>query len=103
MEFLEARQLLATFSEAGGLLNLVLDQANTNLEIRPIAGSLSTSFDVTAPGDQISLVGYYAPSSEGVERAINNSTTDKYLNFGGAGSGLVVTPKMGATIVRGCV
>ncbi len=65
--------------------------------------------DVTQPGDAIVLVNGVndddadagaPPGAEGVENAINN-VTQKYLNFLDLGSGLIVTPGVGATTVGG--
>ncbi len=57
-------------------------------------------FDVTSPGDIVATVAGQSPSNEGPEHAIDDSA-DKYLNDGGAGSGLLVTPAGSATVVRG--
>lgn len=45
----------------------------------------------------------YTPGNEPVGAAIDKNFTTKYLNFGGQGSGLRVTPAIGATIVTSLV
>ena len=65
--------------------------------------------DVTQPGDELVRVDGVndddgndgpPPASETVERAIDD-VTQKYLNFLDLGSGFVVTPSVGSTIVSG--
>jgi PEP-CTERM motif len=65
--------------------------------------------DVTAPGDPVVLVNGTndgdgnsgaPPAMEGVEHTIDN-VRQKYLNFLDLGSGLIVTPSMGSTIITG--
>jgi hypothetical protein len=73
------------------------------------AWSASAQSDITSPGDAITLVNGAndgdgnsgpPPANEGVERAIDN-VTQKYLNFLDLGSGFVVTPSVGSTVVTG--
>jgi hypothetical protein len=65
--------------------------------------------DVTSPTDALVQVDGIddddgsagpPPAAEGVENAINN-VTQKYLNFLDLGSGFIVTPETGATVVEG--
>ncbi|MFM6970125.1 MAG: cadherin domain-containing protein [Sediminibacterium sp.] len=68
----------------------------------PQAGASSVRSDVTGVSDPISMwpiTGSSSPSSEQVQNAIDNSNLTKYLNFYGPGSGFVVVPNTGATIV----
>ncbi len=69
----------------------------------------SAQSDVTAPGDPIQLVNGTndgdgnsgpPPGAEGVEHVIDD-VGQKYLNFLDLGSGFVVTPSMGPTVVFG--
>lgn len=53
--------------------------------------------DVTAPANPVTQIGTTSPNGEEVAKAIDN-TTDKYLNFGGAGSGFTVTPSSGSVV-----
>jgi hypothetical protein len=69
-----------------------------------------TIADVTSPADALVLVngtndaGDTAagapPAAEGVDRVIDN-TPQKYLNFLDLGSGFIVTPTVGTTVVTG--
>lgn len=73
------------------------------------SAALLTLDDVTLPGDPITVVNGVndsdpnfgpPPAAEGVDKAIDNTTT-KYLNFLDYGSGFVVTPSRGVSVVRG--
>ena len=80
------------------------------LSIAPTASAaLLTLDDVTLPGDPIQIVNGVGdsdnvngppPANEGVTNAIDN-TTNKYLNFVDYGSGFIVSPSQGPSIVRG--
>ncbi len=65
--------------------------------------------DITRPGDAIVLVNGQndddpdagpPPAAEGVEHAIDD-VTQKYLNFLDLGSGFIVTPSLGSTVITG--
>lgn len=60
-------------------------------------------FDVTTPGDPVTVVGGNIAFGEGPDRAIDNNLggTAKYANDGKAGTGLTVTPSLGLTVVTG--
>jgi hypothetical protein len=45
--------------------------------------------------------GTFVPAGEEVNKVIDKAIGTKYLNFGGAGSGFIVTPGIGNTIVTG--
>ena len=73
------------------------------------SAALLTLDDVTLPGDPIQIVNGVndndnaagaPPANEGVANAIDN-TTNKYLNFLDFGSGFIVSPSRGPSIVRG--
>src|SRR3712207_4224337 len=77
----------------------------------PASAALLTLDDVTLPGDPIvivngvsdadgALTGVGGGGSEGAAQAIDNTTT-KYLNFADYGSGFIVTPTRGISLVRG--
>jgi hypothetical protein len=75
---------------------------------RSASAALLTLDDVTLPGDPIQVVNGSddappvtpnPPAAEGVANAIDN-TTNKYLNFQDYGSGFIVTPSRGPSIVR---
>ncbi len=77
--------------------------ANPPLPIQPALP------DVTSPEDAIVIVNGMddgdgeagdPPLAEGVENAINN-LSQKYLNFLDLGSGFIVTPAMGPTVISG--
>jgi hypothetical protein len=66
-------------------------------------------YDVTTPGDPIWLVNGVndgdgdagdPPAAEGVEHVIDNKG-QKYLNFKDLGSGFIVKPSVGSTVVTG--
>ncbi|HUF62786.1 MAG TPA: LamG-like jellyroll fold domain-containing protein [Verrucomicrobiales bacterium] len=89
-----------------GEIASLADGSKTPLEIRAPVAPLD---DVTQPGDPVVLVNGEndgdandgpPPETEGVENAINN-VGQKYLNFLDLGSGLIVTPTMGGTVVTG--
>ncbi|MCP4858795.1 MAG: hypothetical protein GY903_30345 [Fuerstiella sp.] len=106
LELLEDRVLLAAFSEANGSLNIDLDAANKNLSISaqdapPAPPAASNGTDISAPGDQITSIGGSSPAGQDASKAIDNQTSTKYVNEGGADSGFEVTPAAGATIVTG--
>ena len=72
------------------------------------SAALLTLDDVTLPGDPIQIVNGVndtdgnasgTPANEGVLQAIDNTTT-KYLNFADYGSGFVVSPSRGPSVVR---
>jgi hypothetical protein len=61
--------------------------------------------DITAPGDEITTVntrtdGTHSPAGEEVDKVIDNETSTKYLNRDGVGSGLIVTPSAGSSIIK---
>ena len=73
------------------------------------SAALITLDDVTLPGDPIQVVNGVndgdasfgaPPAAEGADKAIDNTTT-KYLNFLDLGSGFVVTPSRGPSVVNG--
>jgi len=75
---------------------------------RTASAAVFTLDDVTLPGDPIQIVDGVddttptvpsTPATEGVANAIDN-TVNKYLNFNDYGSGFVVTPSRGSSIVR---
>ena len=80
------------------------------LSVAPTASAaLITLDDVTLPGDPIQIVNGVndgdanfgaPPANENVERAIDNTTT-KYLNFLDLGSGFIVTPSRGPSVING--
>ena len=80
------------------------------LSIAPTASAaLITLDDVTLPGDPITIVNGVndgdanfgaPPVNEGVDKAIDNTTT-KYLNFLDLGSGFIVTPSRGPSVING--
>ena len=79
------------------------------LSAQTASAALLTLDDVTLPGDPIQVVngvndsdsaGGPPPAAEGVTNAIDN-TTNKYLNFVDFGSGFIVSPSRGPSIVRG--
>jgi len=68
-------------------------------------------YDVVTPGDPVWIVNGVddgdgqagdPPGAEGVEHAIDGNT-QKYLNFKDLGSGFIVKPSVGSTIVTGLV
>jgi hypothetical protein len=78
------------------------------LSARTASAALLTLDDVTLPGDPIQIVNGVndgdsasgaPPAAEGVTNAIDN-TTNKYLNFLDYGSGFIVTPSRGASVVK---
>jgi hypothetical protein len=75
---------------------------------RSASAALLTLDDVTLPGDPVQVVSGAddaapvtpnPPAAEGAANAIDN-TTNKYLNFQDYGSGFIVTPSRGPSIVR---
>ena len=75
-----------------------------------MAQAATGTSDVTAPGDpvtpiknsnQVAAVNSDFPSAEGPTNSIDNVASTKYLNFRKANTGIVVTPRKGATIVTG--
>ena len=78
------------------------------LSARSASAALLTLDDVTLPGDPVVLVSGSddappvtpnPPAAEGAANAIDN-TVNKYLNFQDYGSGFIVTPSRGPSIVR---
>jgi hypothetical protein len=78
------------------------------LSARSASAALLTLDDVTLPGDPVVVVSgaddappvaTNPPAAEGAANAIDN-TVNKYLNFQDYGSGFIVTPSRGASIVR---
>jgi hypothetical protein len=57
--------------------------------------------DVTRPDDGIVPTSSNSPASEEVEKAIDNNTRTKYLNFDKLNAGFTVTPSVGPTVVTG--
>ena len=45
--------------------------------------------------------GTFIPNGEEVNKVIDKAIGTKYLNFGGAGSGFIVTPGIGSTLITG--
>jgi PEP-CTERM motif-containing protein len=83
--------------------------ATAVLSIAAWASWAHAQIDVTAPGDPIVLVNGTndgdgnsgpPPAAEGVEHVIDN-VRQKYLNFLDLGSGFVVTPALGSTVITG--
>src|SRR5215204_3662747 len=79
-----------------------------SLAARPASAALLTLDDVTLPGDPVVVVNgvddappvaVNPPLAEGAANAIDN-TVNKYLNFQDYGSGFIVTPSRGPSIVR---
>jgi hypothetical protein len=75
---------------------------------RSASAALLTLDDVTLPGDPVVVVNGVddaapvtpnPPAAEGAANAIDN-TVNKYLNFQDYGSGFIVTPSRGPSIVR---
>ncbi len=57
--------------------------------------------DVTTPGDVIVATSLNSPGGEEVDKAIDNSSGTKYLNFDKLNAGFTVTPGKGWSIVTG--
>ena len=57
--------------------------------------------DVTTPGDVIIGTSTRSPGGEEVDKAIDNTSATKYLNFDKLDTGFTVTPGKGASIVTG--
>lgn len=57
--------------------------------------------DMTRPGDFLVPTSQNSPANEGVENAIDNSTSTKYLNFDKLNAGFTVTPSVGPSVVTG--
>ncbi len=55
--------------------------------------------DVTAPGDAIVATSSNSPGGEDVAKAIDNTSTTKYLNFDKIDAGFTVTPSVGVSVV----
>jgi hypothetical protein len=66
------------------------------------AGGAVSATDVTNPGDAITGIptNGNAPN-EDVTKAIDNNTATKYLNFSKLGTGFIVTPASGASLIGG--
>jgi hypothetical protein len=64
-------------------------------------GSGEPAADVTQPRDPIWPTSYNSPGGEGVEMAIDNNPSTKYLNFDKLNAGFTVTPTLGATVLTG--
>lgn len=108
LESLEDRRMLATFSEANGLLNLDLDVADKQLSISatdspPAPAAPPTGTDISSPTDTVTAIGGSSPAGQDASKAIDNMTATKYVNEGGAGSGFEVTPSAGPTVVTGLI
>jgi hypothetical protein len=78
------------------------------LSARSASAALLTLDDVTLPGDPVVVVSgaddappvaTNPPAAEGAANAIDN-TVNKYLNFQDYGSGFIVTPSRGPSVVR---
>ena len=80
------------------------------LSAQSASAALLTLDDVTLPGDPVQIVngvndgdanasGVGGGGSEGAAQAIDNTTT-KYLNFADLGSGFIVSPSRGPSIVK---
>lgn len=98
----------ATPNSPGGIYPItVAGAASDNYDITFQNGTLTILdpvHDVTQPGDPIVAVGTGggpSPLGEDVTMAINNNIVSKYLNFQKAGSGFIVTPRLGATVLTG--
>lgn len=115
----DAGEISGTGTTNLAFANLVFnDSADYQLVVANAAGSttssvahvnvISTTPDVAAPSDTISIYNGASPGAETVPNAINDSTS-KYLNYGvnNVGqsppyvgpTGLIVTPSMGSTVV----
>ena len=57
--------------------------------------------DVTAPGDVIVATSSRSPGGEEVDKAIDNTSSTKYLNFDKLNTGFTVTPGKGSSVVTG--
>jgi len=57
--------------------------------------------DVSQPGDTILPTTNNSPAGEEVWLAIDNNPQAKYLNFDGAGSGFVLEPQVGLSVLNG--
>ena len=57
--------------------------------------------DVTQPGDSIVGTSNNSPGGEEVDKAIDDTTATKYLNFDELNTGFTVTPSVGQTVVVG--
>lgn len=66
----------------------------------PVEPSAEMS-DVTTPGDYIVPTSSNSPSNEGVENAIDDLPSTKYLNFDKLNAGMTVTPGVGRAVVTG--
>jgi hypothetical protein len=66
-----------------------------------IAVSAFAQADVTSPGDPITGTSGNTPGAETVDKAIDNNTNTKYLNFDKLNTGFTVTPASGLSVVTG--
>jgi hypothetical protein len=57
--------------------------------------------DVTTPGDVIVPTSERSPNGEEVDKAIDNTSSTKYLNFDKLNMGFTVTPGKGSSVVTG--
>lgn len=67
----------------------------------PPAINASQLADVTQPDDRISALSPNSPVGEEEWNAIDDSTSTKYLNFFGPGTGFTVTPSVGPSTIKG--
>ncbi len=106
-----SREADGVSSETAGIYDLTETGAQlmANLINHILADPAAGLVDVTAPGDSVEVVSGEndddenagdPPAAEGVENAIND-IGQKYLNFLDLGSGLVVTPAAGESVVQG--
>ncbi|XOV73907.1 MAG: CotH kinase family protein [Verrucomicrobiota bacterium] len=69
--------------------------------ITPGEIDLSKLQDISGPEDSINPTTFNSPTNEEVWRAIDNDSGTKYLNFDGPGSGFILQPAVGSTILNG--
>jgi hypothetical protein len=93
---LNASQTLSNFSFTSGTAAAPAGKFNVIQATDSVTQINGTQFP---NGDN----GTFAPGAEGVTNATDKGVGSKYLNFGGAGSGLTVTPGIGSTVVTGLV
>lgn len=57
--------------------------------------------DVTRPGDPVEPTSFNSPANEEVDKAIDNTSATKYLNFDKLNAGFTVRPSVGPSVVVG--
>ena len=89
--------------------NVLGESASEPVTVTTPAGPGAIVEDVTSPADKVIRVdgtndgdstAGVPPVNEDIDKAFDN-TTRKYLNFVDEGSGIIVTPEKGATVVTG--